>query len=144
VEAFASCPLTIHPVPPSSTLCSHNTQCILDTPCYACDAACCLDRIKPCLLFWPYASGRGLDLDAGKHRHLLAHHLRGDRDSPVADQVGAAFAEAEADRSAVLVAQRAGVIAEEPGSAGAAGYADVLLDLLFRWQGLAAASVVAA
>jgi hypothetical protein len=28
--------------------------------------------------------------------------------------------------------------------AGAAGYADVLLDLLFRWQGLAAASVAAA
>jgi hypothetical protein len=44
----------------------------------------------------------------------------------------------------VLVAQRAGVIAEEPGIAGAARYADVLLDLLFRWQGLAAASVVAA
>jgi hypothetical protein len=44
----------------------------------------------------------------------------------------------------VLVAKRAGVIAEEPGSAGAAGYADVLLDGLLRWQGLAAASVVAA
>jgi hypothetical protein len=34
----------------------------------------------------------------------------------------------------VLVAQRAGVIAEEPGIAGAARYADVLLDLLFRWH----------
>ena len=32
----------------------------------------------------------------------------------------------------MLVAQRAGVIAEEPGIAGAARYADVLLDLLFR------------
>jgi hypothetical protein len=40
----------------------------------------------------------------------------------------------------VLVAERAGVIAEEPGSAGAAGYADVLLDGLFRWQGLAGAT----
>jgi hypothetical protein len=34
----------------------------------------------------------------------------------------------------VLVAERAGVIAEEPGIAGAARYADVLLDLLFRWH----------
>jgi hypothetical protein len=41
----------------------------------------------------------------------------------------------------VLVAERAGVIAEEPGSAGAAGYADVLLDLLFRWHGLAGGRV---
>ena len=32
----------------------------------------------------------------------------------------------------MLVTQRAGVIAEEPGSAGAAGYADVLLDGLLR------------
>jgi hypothetical protein len=105
---------------------------------------CCLDCFQPCLLLRAYASGRGLDLNAGEHRYLLAHHVRGDRDGPVADQVGAAFAEAKLHRSAVLVAQRAGVIAEEPGSAGAAGYADVLLDLLFRWQGLAAASVVAA
>jgi hypothetical protein len=113
---------------------SHNTQCILDTPCYTCNAACGLDCFQPCLLIWPYASGRGLDLNAGKHRHLLAHHVRGDRDSPIADQVGAAFAEAEGNRSAVLVAQGAGVIAEEPGIAGAARYADVLLDLLFRWH----------
>ena len=34
----------------------------------------------------------------------------------------------------MLVAERAGVIAPEPGSAGAAGYADVLLDGLFRWH----------
>jgi hypothetical protein len=63
-------------------------------------------------------AGRGLDLDAGEHRYLLAHHVRGDRDSPVADQVGAAFAEAKLHRAAVLVAERAGVIAEEPGIAG--------------------------
>ena len=44
----------------------------------------------------------------------------------------------------MLVAERAGVIAEEARLAGAARYADVLLDLLLRWQGLAAASVVAA
>jgi hypothetical protein len=30
----------------------------------------------------------------------------------------------------MLIPQRAGVIAEEPGSSGAAGQADVLLDLL--------------
>jgi hypothetical protein len=97
-------------------------------PCYACNAACCLDRFQPCLLLGADAAGGCLDLDAGEYRHLLAHHVRGDRDSPVADQVGAAFAEAKLHRSAVLVAQRAGVIAEEPGSAGAARYADVLLD----------------
>ena len=34
----------------------------------------------------------------------------------------------------MLVPQRAGVIAEQPGSAGAAGQADVLLDGLFRWH----------
>ena len=44
----------------------------------------------------------------------------------------------------MLIPQRAGVIAKQPGSSGAAGQADVLLDGLFRWQGLAAASVVAA
>jgi hypothetical protein len=76
-------------------------------------------------------AGRGLDLDAGEHRHLLAHHLRGDRDAAIADQVGAAFAESKLHRSAVLVAQRAGVIAEEPGSAGAAGQPYFLLNLLF-------------
>jgi hypothetical protein len=144
VEALASCPLTIHPVPPPSTVCSHNrnaSSTLLATPAMPPAAwtvsshARCSGRMR---------AGRGLDLDAGKHRHLLAHHVRGDRDGPVADEVGAAFAEAKLHRSAVLVAQRAGVIAEEPGSAGAAGYADVLLDLLFRWQGLAAASVVAA
>ena len=95
-------------------------------------------------MLWPYAPSRGLHLDAGEHRHLLAHHVRGDRDSPIADQVGAAFAEAELHRAAIGIAQRAGVISEEARLAGAAGYADVLLDLLFRWQGLAAASVVAA
>jgi hypothetical protein len=120
--------LILHPVPPLSTVCSHNPQCILDTPCHTSNAAGCLDCFHPCLLLRADASGRSLDLDAGEHRHLLAHHLRGDRHSPIADQVGAAFAESEADRSAVLVAQRAGVIAEELGIAGAAGYADVLLD----------------
>jgi hypothetical protein len=71
-----------------------------------------------CLLLRADPAGWRLDLDAGEYRHLLAHHLRGDRDAPVADQVGAALAEAEGNRSAVLVAERAGVIAEEPGSAG--------------------------
>ena len=108
----------LHPMPPSSTLCSHNQQCVLDTPCHTCDAACRLDRFQPLLLLWADAAGRGLDLDAGEHSYLLAHHVRRDRDSPVADQVGAALAEAKLHRSAVLVAQRAGVIAEEPSIAG--------------------------
>jgi hypothetical protein len=45
-----------------------------------------------CLLLRADASGRCLDLNAGEYRYLLAHHVRGDRDGPVADQVGAAFA----------------------------------------------------
>jgi hypothetical protein len=34
---------------------------------------------------------------ASEHSHLLAHHVRGDRDGAIADEVGAAFAEAEAE-----------------------------------------------
>ena len=97
---------------------SHNPQCILDTPCYACNAACCLDRIQPCLLLWPYASGWRLYLNRQEDGYLLPHHVRSDRDAPVADQIGAAFAQAKLHRSPVLVTQRAGVIAPEPGSAG--------------------------
>ena len=123
-------------MPPSSTVCSHNTQCILDTAGHTSDPAGCLDCFHPRPLIRADPAGWRLDLDAGEYRHLLAHHLRGDRDAPVADQVGAALAEAEADRSAVLVLERAGVIAPKPGSAGAARYADVLLDGLLRCQAL--------
>ena len=91
-----------------------------------------MDCFQPLLLLRADPAGRSLDLNAGKHRYLLAHHVWGDRDSAVADQVGAAFAQAKLHRAAVLVAQRAGVIAKEPGSASAAGYADVLLDGLLR------------
>jgi hypothetical protein len=87
-------------------------------PCYTSDAACGLDCFQPLLLLWADASGRGLDLNAGEDSYLLAHHLRGDRDSPVADQVGAAFAQAKLHWAAVLVAERAGVIAPKPGIAG--------------------------
>jgi hypothetical protein len=124
--------LILHPVPPLSTVRSHNAQCILDTPCHTSNPACGLDRIKPCLLLRAYASGRGLDLNAGEYSYLLAHHVWGDRDAPVADQVGAAFAQAKLHRAAIGIAQRAGVIAEQPGIAGAAGYPDVLLDGLLR------------
>ena len=105
-------------MPPSSTVRSHNPQCILDTARYASDPAGCLDCFQPLLLLWPDASGRGFHLDAGKYRYLLAHHVWCDRDGAVADQIGAAFAEAELHRSAVLVFECAGVITEEPGSAG--------------------------
>ena len=105
-------------MPPSSTVCSHNPQCILDTPCYTSNAACGLDCFQPCLLLRAYASGRCLDLDARKYSHLLAHHVRGDRDGAIADEVGAAFAEAELHRAAIGITERAGVIAEEPGIAG--------------------------
>jgi hypothetical protein len=122
----------------------HNPQRILNRPCNACNAACCLHRVQPCLLLRAHPAGRGLHLDAGEHCHLLAHHVRGDRDGPVADQISAALAQAKLHRSAVLVPERAGVIAEQPRLAAAAGDADLLLYLLFRWQGLAAQLVPAA
>ena len=64
------------------------------------------------------ASGRRLNLNRQEDSYLLAHHVRSDRDGPIADQVGAALAQAKLHRAAVLVAERAGVIAPEPGSAG--------------------------
>jgi len=79
-----------------------------------------LDCFQPCLLLWADASGRGLHLNAGEYRYLLAHHVRGDRDAPIADQVGDAFAQAELHRAAIGIAQRAGVIAEQPRITGAA------------------------
>ena len=44
----------------------------------------------------------------------------------------AALGKAKAHRAAMLVPQRAGVIAEQPGATGAAGQTDVLLDGLLR------------
>lgn len=96
------------------------------------------------LLFWPQPAGSGLDFDAGEDGDGGANHVGGDRAAGPADQVSAAFSKSKADRSAVVVAQHASVIAEQPGTASATGEADVLLDGLLRWQGLAAALVVAA
>jgi len=102
----------LHPRAPCATLGVHNPQCVLDTPCHTSDATSGQDFFHPCPLLGANASGRGLYLDAGKHRHLLAHHAWGDGNGAVANKVGAAFAEAKLHRSAVLVAQRAGVIAK--------------------------------
>ncbi len=118
--------------------------CILNAARHACDAAGCLHCIQPLLLLRPEPAGSGLHLDAGEHRHSLAHHVRRDRPRRPADQVSAALGEAKLHRAAIGVTQGAGVIPEQPGIAGAAGNADVLLDLLFRWQGLAAQPVPAA
>ena len=82
------------------------------------------------LLLRAQPAGWRLHLDAGEHRHLLANHLRRDRDRAPADQVSTALAQSELHRSAVLITQCAGVIAPESGLAAAAGDADVLLDLL--------------
>jgi len=56
-----------------------------------------------------------------------SNHFWGDRHPLPADQVGAALAEAKLDRAAILVPQRAGVIAKQARVAGAAGDADLLL-----------------
>ena len=84
------------------------------------------------LLLWPDPAGWRLHLNTGEHRNGAAHHLRCDRHALPADQVSAALAQAELHWAAILVTQRAGVIAEEPGAAIAAGDADFLLDALLR------------
>jgi len=61
-----------------------------------------------------------------------SNHFWGDRHPLPADQVGAALGETKLHWPAMLIAQRAGVIAEQARVAGAAGQADVLLDLLLR------------
>ena len=73
-----------------------------------------------------------------------SNHFWGDRDALPADQVSAAFAQAKLHRPAMLVTQRAGVVAEQPSVAGAAGDADLLLYSLLRCQVLAAQPVRAA
>ena len=80
-------------------------------------------------------AGCGLDLNAGEHRNGAADHIGRYGDALPADQVSAAFAEAEGNRAAILVLERAGVIAEQARVAIAAGDADLLLDgLLRRWR----------
>jgi hypothetical protein len=130
VEAFASDALILHPAPPSSTLRSHNAQCILNRPRHTSDAACCLDSIHPLLLLRPYASGWGLDLDAGEYRHLLAHHVWGDGHAPPAKQVACALAaHAKLNPSAsAWIRQASNVITEKPYRAITAGEPDVLLN----------------
>jgi hypothetical protein len=103
---------------------------ILDTPCHACDATSRLDCIKPLLLLRAQPAGCGLDLDAGKHGNGAADHLGCHRHALPADQVGAALAEPKGNWSAVLVFERAGVIAEQPRVTVAAGDPYFLLDPL--------------
>ena len=71
-------------------------------------------------------------INGQEHRHGAADHLRRHGHGAPANQVSAAFAQAKLHRAAIGVTQRAGVIAEQPGIAGAAGNADLLLDALLR------------
>jgi len=107
---------------------------ILHAACHAGDAACCLHCMNPLLLFWPDATCSTFYLDAGEYRHLLPDHLRRDRACGPADQIAAAFGQSEAHGSAVLIPQRAGVIAMQPHRAAAAAQADLLLYLLLAWH----------
>ena len=117
---------------------------VLNAASHTSDPTSRLDCLQPLPLLRPESARSGLHLDAGEHCDALTHHLRGDRACRPADQIGAALGQAELHRSAVLVAQGASVVAMQPHRAAGALEADLLLDLLFRWQGLAAASVVAA
>lgn len=101
---------------------------ILHAARHACNATSRLDSIQPLLLLRSQPAGWRLHLDGQEHCHLLPDHLRCDRDRAPADQIGAALAQPKLHRSAVLITQSAGVIAEEPGLAAAAGDADLLLD----------------
>lgn len=72
-----------------------------------------------------------LDLDGGEHSQLLAHHVGGDRNGAVADEVRAALAEPVADETALGVFERPGVIAEQAGGATTSGQADGVLNCEF-------------
>jgi hypothetical protein len=90
---------------------------ILDAPSNTSDAACCLHCIEPLLLLWLDPAGWGLDLNAGEHRHLLTHHLWGDRHGAPAKQITRAFAaNAKLNPStSARVGQSTNVIAKKPG-----------------------------
>jgi hypothetical protein len=83
------------------------------------------------LLLRPDATGGTFYLNAGEDRHLLPDHLGCDGARGPADQVAAAFGQPEAHGSAVLIPQRAAVIAMQPHRAAAACEPDLLLDGLF-------------
>jgi hypothetical protein len=133
VEALASDAHILHHVPPWSTLGSHiPQQClsVADRPRHTCNATSRLDRIQPLLLLWSEPAGCGLHLNAGEHRHGAADHLWRHRHALPADQVGAALAQTELNRAAILIPERAGVIAEQARVAIAAGDPYFLLDPL--------------
>ena len=103
---------------------------VIDAAGHTSDAAGCLHCIQPLLLLGPEPAGWCLHLDAEEHRHLGADHVRRHGHRPPADQVSAAFAQAEADRTAMLVAQGAGIVAKQAYWATTASKPDVLLDAL--------------
>ena len=93
---------------------------ILDTPSHASDTASGLHCLQPLPLIGAQPASSGLDLDAGKDGHLLAHHVRCDRARRPADQIRAALGEAKLHRPAVGIAQGAGVVAMQAHRASAA------------------------
>ena len=95
---------------------SNNPDRICNRSGNASDATSATDGLQPVLLGWCDAADGGLDLDAGEHGELLAHHVGGDGDGAPADQVSAAACEAEGDQPAsVWVGEAADLIAEQPG-----------------------------
>jgi len=103
---------------------------ISNRPSHPTNPTSSLHCIQPLPLLWPEPAAGSLHLDAGEHRHLLAHHLRRDGDRAPADQVSRSLAQPEAHRTAMLITQRAGVIPIQAYWAAAASQADLLLDLL--------------
>jgi hypothetical protein len=125
--------LQVEPVAPlclSYTIGGEDGKGIGNRPGNATNPTTSLHCIQPLPLLRPEPAAGSLHLNAGKHRHLLANHLLGNGAGGPADQVSTAFAQPEAHRAAMLITQRAGVIAEQPVGSGAAGKADLLLDLL--------------
>lgn len=100
---------------------------VRDGPGQASQAASGLDSLQEPQLLW----GGGapvFDLDGGEDRKPPAHHVWGDGDGAVADEVGAALAEPVVHQAAVLVFESSGVVTKEAGVATAGREADSVLD----------------
>ncbi len=96
------------------------------------DAASGLHGIQPLPLLWAQSAGGALHLDTGEYGHPLPHHVWCDRDRAPADQISAANRQAELNRPAMLVTQRAGVVAVQAHRTPAEGQPYLLLNALLR------------
>lgn len=99
---------------------SQDGETVGDGACDAGEAACLLDKADESGLLLSWAAAV-LDLDGGKERDALAHHVGGDGNGAEADEIGAAGAEAVAHQLAVGITEGADVVAPEAGRAAASG-----------------------